>query len=194
MEHGVGRQGPVDVDALTPQRRDRRRDHGALLGRRGAVLAGMRIEAGDGERGPRCRSGPQVPRDDARRPTIRSVVSACGTSRSGMCTVTGTTASASLHSIITGMRRRLAGFRRQGGQELGVAGMAEAGLVEHVLGDRVGHDGRRRAWRTSATAVSIDSIVDARVWRDRPARPAPRRWRERHDGKRPREDVRAAPA
>ena len=54
--------------------------------------------------------------------------------------VTGTTASAGDHSIITGCGARAA-IGGQLGEKLGVAGMAEAGAVEHALGDRVGDDG-----------------------------------------------------
>ena len=44
-----------------------------------------------------------------------------------------------------------------------MAGMAKAGGIEHVLGDRVGDDRAGAPWRVCATAVAIDSTV-ARRW------------------------------
>ena len=72
--------------------------------------------------------------------TIRSVVSCCGTSRSGRWIVTGTTASSGDHSIITGCAARPVRFLRELGEKFGVAGLGEAGAVEHGLGDRIGDD------------------------------------------------------
>ena len=121
--------------------------------------------------------------------TIRSAVKADGTSLSGICTVTGTTARASLHSIMTGCGR-LAGFRRQGGEVFGMAGMAKAGGIEHVLGDRVGDD------RAGAPLARMRDRGGDRFnrrsagGRVRPPRSGRDAGRERHDGKRPREDLR----
>ena len=72
--------------------------------------------------------------------TIRSVESCASASRSERWMVTGTTASAGDHSIITGCGARPP-LARQLGEKFGVAGMAEAGAVEHALGDRIGDDG-----------------------------------------------------
>ena len=63
-------------------------------------------------------------------------------SRSGTWIVTGTTARAGDHSIITGLRRVAAG-RREFGEKFGMAGMPESGAVEHALGNRIG-DNRAR--------------------------------------------------
>ena len=62
-----------------------------------------------------------------------------------MWIVTGTVLSSGPASIITGLRRRAGPCRRQRAEELGVAGMAEAGVVERLLVDRIGDDRRRRA-------------------------------------------------
>ena len=55
--------------------------------------------------------------------------------------VTGTTASSGDHSIITGRAGDPGRLRRELGQIFGVAGLGKPGPVEHVLGDRIGHDG-----------------------------------------------------
>ena len=70
-----------------------------------------------------------------------------------MCTVSGTTRSDGPASIITGCSR--AG---ELGQELGVAGEAEARGVERRLVDRVGDHGR--AWPRPGSAPR-----PARCWR-----------------------------
>ena len=107
-----------------------------------AVFAGMRIEAGDGE--PRPGDAEARRADRARRcapvATISSVVSAAGTSASGMWMVTGTVRSSGPASIITGVTVLPVVAAREMGEVFGVAGKAEAGVVEHLLGDRSGDD------------------------------------------------------
>ena len=72
--------------------------------------------------------------------TISSLVSCAIASRNGRWIVTGTTASVGDHSIITGCGV-LPPSAGEFGEKLGVAGMLEAGAVQHALGDRVGDDG-----------------------------------------------------
>ena len=99
-----------------------------------------------------ARRGRAMPKRSARsratmRPvsTIRSVLSAPGTSASGRWMVTGTTASSGDHSIITG-RTALPVVSAASLARYSVwPGSAKAGAVEHVLGDRVGDDGRGAA-------------------------------------------------
>ena len=83
---------------------DRRRDDRGVLVAERAVLAGMRIEAGDGEAragdAEAARQGRARRCGRSRRSGRRS--SRCGTSASGRWMVTGTTASSGDHSIITG--------------------------------------------------------------------------------------------
>ena len=74
--------------------------------------------------------------------TISSVVSAFGTSASAMWMVTGTVRRSGPASIITGVASTPLCARRQMRQIFGVAGKAEAGIVERLLGDRAGDDGR----------------------------------------------------
>ena len=62
-------------------------------------------------------------------------------SLSGRWIVTGTTASSGDHSIITGRSDLPVASWTRCGQELGMAGLGETPIVEHVLGHRVGDDG-----------------------------------------------------
>ena len=54
--------------------------------------------------------------------------------------MTGTTASSGDHSIMTGCTAIAGGFLGELAEILGMAGFGEARPVEHVLGDRIGHD------------------------------------------------------
>ena len=108
VEHGVGRQRSPDVDAFAAQRFDRRRDDFDVLGAERAVFAGMRIEAG--YRKPRmgeAETGSSRSATAMRAvATISSLDSCAIASRSERWMVTGTTASAGDHSIITGCGAR----------------------------------------------------------------------------------------
>ena len=145
MEHDVGRMRAAHVIAFLAQPLDRRHDDVDLLAAERAVLAGMRVEAGDGDaRLRRCRTGAAA-RATAARPlaTIRSTVSRPGTSRSGTWVVTGTTRSVGPASIIA---TRSLGDAAALGDELGLAGMDEADRVElrlrHRPGDEAGGGAR----------------------------------------------------
>ena len=79
------------------------RDHRAVLLAERAVLAGVRIEAGDRE--PRmgdAETVAQIARHDTAGLEDQIARERCGTSLSGRWIVTGTTASSGDHSIITG--------------------------------------------------------------------------------------------
>ena len=89
-------------------------------------------------------------------------------SRSARWIVTGTTRSSGQASIITGR-----GAARQLGEELGVAGMAEAGGVERLLLDRVGDERRGAAGADQRDAGADRRDHRRRVGRVRPARPPP---------------------
>ena len=103
MKHGVRRQRASGVDALARSASIAGRDDVDVFGAERAVLAGMGIEARyrkPGRARPKCvvRSATAI-RAVA---TIRSVDSSPSASRSERWMVTGTTASAGDHSIITG--------------------------------------------------------------------------------------------
>ena len=140
VEHGVGRQRPPDLDALAAQDFDGRRHDALLLGAERAVFAGM------GLRPDIARRGLAMPKRAFRSAatmravvTIRSADSCAIASRSERWMVTGTTASAGDHSIITGCGASAA-VRGQFGEKFGMAGMPKSGAVEHALGDRIGDD------------------------------------------------------
>ena len=118
--------------------------------------------------------------------TIRLRVSACGTSRERDVHRHRHDRQGLAPQHHHRMRRGLFRRGRERGEELRVAGMRESGLVEHVLGDRVGHQGGGLA-----PAHRRDRAFDRfdRRWRAcaGPAGPA---WRIR----RPRAERPAAPA
>ena len=105
-------------------------------------------------------------------------MSAAGTSASAMCTVTGTTASPSLHSIITERGGASPGAGGERGQVFGMARMGEAGLVEHRLGDRAGDDPARATGQGEGDGAVDRFDHGGRVSPDR-ARPAWRRPKPR---------------
>ena len=82
--------------------------------------------------------------------------------------VTGTTASSGDHSIMTGRRVSPVASWTRRCQEFGVARFGKARSVEHVLGDRIGDDGRGVAGQDVA-----DRAADRRNRRRR-ARPSGR--------------------
>ena len=112
-----------------------------------ALLAGMRVEPGDGEARPgdaeplRARSRATI------RPvsTIRSLSSCPGTSLSGRWMVTGTTASSGDHSIMTGRAVTPVISATSRARNSVWPGSAKPGAVEHALGDRIGDHRARRA-------------------------------------------------
>ena len=75
--------------------------------------------------------------------------------------VTGTARSSGPASIITAVQRLARARRREIGEEFGVAGIAEAGVVEHLLGDRRGDD-RRGAPGEDVADGAVDRFDDAR--------------------------------
>ena len=85
--------------------------------------------------------------------------------------VTGTTASSSHHSIMTGVAVTPIISVCETRQIFGMAGIGEAGAVEHGLRDRIGHDRRSAALaRHRATARRIEaSETAALVSSGRPA-------------------------
>ena len=142
-------RGPLASMPSRAQRRDRGRDDAASSRPSAPLSPACGLSPATASRGcampkrrRRSRSTIRAGLDDQLRREARRAPA-----RSGTWTVTGTTASASHHSIITGCGG-VRPARRQRRQELGVAGMGEAGLVEHVLRDRVGDEAprpRRRA-------------------------------------------------
>ncbi len=81
----------------------------------------------------------EITRHDAPGLTISSVVSVGTTDVNGRWIVTGTTASSGAHSIITARAGFLRRFGRKLGEIFGVARFGKSGTIEHVLGDRIGH-------------------------------------------------------
>ena len=141
VEHGVRRQRAANRDALGAQGFDGRRDDVEIFGAERAVFAGMRVEAGDDEaRMGEAETGLQIPdhdaggRDDQFARQLRERLAQRQMDRHR-------------HH---GKRRRpqhhhrlrdAAAIGGQLGEKFGVAGMAEACAVKHVLGDRIGDDG-----------------------------------------------------
>jgi len=103
MEHGIRRNRTPGIDTLRGQPRNGGRDDGIVLFSQRAVLAGMRIEPGDGQpRTGKTKPRRKIARHDAAGSTTRSLESCLKISLSGRWIVTGTTASSGDHSIITG--------------------------------------------------------------------------------------------
>ena len=151
---------PGDVEALGPRRRDRRADDVDLLAAQAAVLAGMRIEAGDGKaRALQAEIAAKVARRDL---------------DGGEDQVLGQQARHVFQRKVDGDRhhfqrgarqhhhrmRRPSRRRGESGEILGVPGKAKPARIKHGLGDRVGDDGAtpRRAGR-ERTARSIDCVT-----------------------------------
>jgi hypothetical protein len=106
-----------------------------------------------------------------------------------MWTVTGTTAKASLHSIITGRRAALARFDRERRQIFGVARVRKTGGVEDVLGNRVGAR-RPRPFRCRRAPRRRRSRRSFRPHSLHPAGPgSPNPGRDRITGQRPPEQA-----
>ena len=104
MEERVGGERSERIDAFRPEPFDRGLDDRHFFLAERGILAGMRIEAGDGEarlRNPEARR--KIARGDPAVSTISAVVSVPGTSFSGMWIVTGIVLSSSHQSIITGI-------------------------------------------------------------------------------------------
>ena len=133
--------------------------------------------------------------------TMRSLDRCVKMSRSGRWIVTGTTASSGDHSIITGRNDFAGRFLHQRRQKFGVPGLGKAPIVEHILGDRIGDDGGRRAGHDvgdraadrsdggrRARAIGLARLCgDGDIERARPAAPCekpPRPTSRRHDGDR----------
>ena len=146
MEHRVGRQRAARVDPGGAESRDRRADHGLVLLAQRAALAGVGIETGDRQTRRRRGEAPaELVGDDGG-----------GLDDEALGERRGDLAERDVDGDRNGLqvragehhhrpRRRAGPRRRQRAQELGVAGMAEAGVVERLLGDRVGDDGAGEA-------------------------------------------------
>ena len=81
--------------------------------------------------------------------------------------------------------QRLAGrFLHQPRQELGMSGFGEAPIVKHVLGNRIGDDGRRRARHDVGDRAADRSDRGGRAGAVRPARLGAHRNIERHNRQR----------
>ena len=123
----------------------------------------MRVEAGKGE--PRLRDAealPQLPRDDPAGQDDQVRGQGGGHVREGDMHGHGHDRqlfAPEHHHRVIGFSAALGG---KSGEKLRMAGMPEAGLVEHVLGDGIGHDGRCRA-RANQAHRRLDGFDDG--WR-----------------------------
>ena len=141
MKHGVRRQWAARIDAIGFQARHRGRDHVASSIAHGAILAGMWIEPRNGEAGARdAEAAREIARHDAAGLDDEVRVSADTTSLSGRWIVTGTTASSGAHSIMTGCAALPVASAASFAEKFGVAGLGKARAIEHVFGDRIGHE------------------------------------------------------
>ena len=152
---------------------DGRRDDRPVLEAERAALAGVRIEPGDGEPGTGDgEAAPEVVRDDPRG--LDDQLLAEHVRHVAERHVDGDRDRPQLGSGEHHHRsRRYAGpGRGQRAEELGVAGMPEAGGVERLLADRIGHHGRGVA-RPDVADGAGDGLDDRR-WRS-PGPPGPAR-------------------
>ena len=106
--------------------------------------------------------------------------------------VTGTVRSSGPASIITGVTSRAGVERGQMRQIFGMAGKAETGIVERLLGDRAGDDRGGVAGKAVGDGA-VDRLDGAGgIGRVRPAGTVDEAGRERHDGQGALKDAAAA--
>ena len=173
VEHGVGRQRPPDLDAVAPQDFDRRRHHLDVFHPERAVFAGMRIEArygqaraGEAEAGLQVRHRDTGSRDDQFGGELRERVAHRKMDRHRH----DRERRRPQHHHRLRCRPAIGG---EFGEKFGMAGMTEAGAVQHALGDRVGDDGAGPSGPDMVDGVTDGSERGARAGA-RPAGPAAR--------------------
>ena len=148
MEQRIGGQRTARVDALGLEAFDRRTHHRQILVAERAVLARVRIEAGDGQARMRdAEAVAQIARHDAAG-LDHEIAGELGHD------VLQRQVDGDRHDRELGrpqhhhrVRRDAGRFLGELGEVLGVSGLGEARAIEDVLGDRVGDDRARRARR-----------------------------------------------
>ena len=143
MKQRVGRRGAAHLDAVRAQSLDGRCDHAAFLVAHGALLAGMRIECGDGKARARdAEQRLQAGRGDAAHAHDRLRVE--GPDRLRQRKMDGDRHDAQLRAgqHHRDLDRMVGGARCELGQELGMAGMREARVLQRLFLDRIGGEAR----------------------------------------------------